>query len=235
MTRNSTETLVDDPADGSITLGVLNAVEENSHLTQRSMARDLGIALGLANAYLKRCVRKGLVKVQQVPSNRYAYYLTPRGFSEKSRLTSEYLSSSLAFFRKARVECEALIQSCEDHGYDRVGLLGVSDLADVVALSALDSTVEIAGIVDETVSIERYAGHEIVPTLDALGPIDAIIFTTVNKPIERHAALCAAYPKIPVLAPPLLKIPTSANTPSEGGDAGGPSTSPGFDSDGAAR
>ena len=59
--------------DAEITLGLLNAVEENSTVTQRSMANDLGIALGLANAYLKRCVRKGLIKISQVPPNRYAY------------------------------------------------------------------------------------------------------------------------------------------------------------------
>ncbi len=48
-----------------ITLGLLNMVQDNSRASQRSMASDLGIALGLANAYLKRCVKKGLVKVRQ--------------------------------------------------------------------------------------------------------------------------------------------------------------------------
>ena len=62
-----------------ITLGLLNMVHDNSATSQRSMAGDLGIALGLANAYLKRCVKKGLIKVSQVPANRYAYYLTPKG------------------------------------------------------------------------------------------------------------------------------------------------------------
>ena len=78
-----------------ITLGVLNAIHENAKVTQRSVANDLGIALGLANAYLKRCAKKGLIKIQQIPANRYAYYLTPKGFAEKTRLTTEYLSRSL--------------------------------------------------------------------------------------------------------------------------------------------
>ena len=63
------------------------------------------IALGLANAYLRRCVRNGLVKMSQVPLNRYAYYLTPQGFAEKSRLTAEYLAVSFNFFRRARGDC----------------------------------------------------------------------------------------------------------------------------------
>jgi DNA-binding MarR family transcriptional regulator len=73
-------------------LGLLAAVERDSALTQRHLARELGIALGLANAYLRRCTKKGLIKMRQAPLNRYAYYLTPRGFAEKSRLTAEYLS-----------------------------------------------------------------------------------------------------------------------------------------------
>ena len=42
--------------EAEIILGVLTAVEENSRVTQRSVAKDLGIALGLTNAYIKRCV-----------------------------------------------------------------------------------------------------------------------------------------------------------------------------------
>ncbi len=61
--------------ESEITLGVLTAIEQDSAVTQRSLARDLGIALGLANAYLKRCAKKGLVKISQAPANRYAYYL----------------------------------------------------------------------------------------------------------------------------------------------------------------
>src|SRR5690606_37860641 len=85
-----------------ITLRLLTAVERNSGLTQRSAARELGIALGLTNAYLKRCAHKGWIKIQQAPANRYAYYLTPTGFAEKTRLTRDYLTISFNFFRNAR-------------------------------------------------------------------------------------------------------------------------------------
>ena len=103
-------------AETAITLAVLNAVQENDQVTQRSLAQEVGVALGLANAYLKRCVKKGLVKVSMVPSNRYAYYLTPKGFAEKSRLTAEYLSQSFRFFRTARNECSQLLKSCATRG-----------------------------------------------------------------------------------------------------------------------
>ena len=97
--------------DSEITLGVLNAVEQNSRITQRDVAKNIGIALGLTNTYVKRCIRKGLIKVQQVPVNRYAYYLTPNGFAEKSRLTAEFLTQGFQFFRLARNQCLEIFQN----------------------------------------------------------------------------------------------------------------------------
>ena len=70
-----------------LTLDLLNAIDQQSDLSQRHLARQMGIALGLTNSYLKRCARKGLVKVSEAPANRYLYYLTPKGFAEKARLS----------------------------------------------------------------------------------------------------------------------------------------------------
>src|SRR5215468_807900 len=92
-----------------IMLGLHESVERDGGQTQRRLASELGIALGLVNAYLKRCVKKGLLKVSEAPARRYAYYLTPQGFSEKSRLTVEYLSFSFAFFRRAKSDCTAML------------------------------------------------------------------------------------------------------------------------------
>ena len=73
--------------DARIVLGLLESVERDGAQSQRRIAADLGIALGLVNAYVKRCVRKGLLKVSEAPARRYVYYLTPQGFAEKSKLT----------------------------------------------------------------------------------------------------------------------------------------------------
>src|SRR5262249_14347431 len=91
-----------------VMLGLLESVERDGGQTQRRLASGLGIALGLVNAYLKRCIKKGLVKVGQAPARRYAYYLTPQGFAEKSRLTAEYPSHSFSFFLPARTDSAQL-------------------------------------------------------------------------------------------------------------------------------
>ena len=70
--------------DPRITMEMLHAVDRKESLSQRGLAAQLNIALGLTNAYLKRCVRMGLIKVSKTPPNRYTYYLTPKGFSENA-------------------------------------------------------------------------------------------------------------------------------------------------------
>ena len=87
----------------TITLGVLTAIEEDDRATQRAISEDLGIALGLTNAYLKRCVKKGFIKVRQIPANRYAYYLTPQGFAEKSQGNRFWARETAMGFEMSRI------------------------------------------------------------------------------------------------------------------------------------
>lgn len=192
--------------DAEITLGLLTAVEENSALTQRSVASDLGIALGLANAYLKRCIRKGLIKVNQAPANRYAYYLTPKGFAEKSRLTGQYLSASFNFFRRARAQCAEMMETCETRKWRRVALAGASDLAEIAALCARDHDIELLGIVDPDCQQERFAGLPVVARLKELGPVGAVIVTDFRRPQAAYDTLIETLPSERVLTPRLLGI-----------------------------
>src|SRR5258707_871491 len=76
-------------------LKLLEAVEQDSRITQRSLATQRGIALGLTNIYRKRLVRKGYIKCVNVQSNRLASLITPRGIAEKVRLTYELMDFSL--------------------------------------------------------------------------------------------------------------------------------------------
>jgi len=198
-----------------ITLGLLNAVHENSALTQRSVARELDIALGLANAYLKRCVKKGLIKVSQVPANRYAYYLTPKGFAEKSRLTAEYLSSSFGFFRAARQQCTDAFIECGRQGWRHVALAGTGDLGEIATLCALEAPVTIAGFVDPAVgeTDARFAGLRIAGSLDDLGSVDAVLITDLRAPQATYERTAAAFPPERILVPRLLHVSRNGSRP----------------------
>src|SRR5579872_932164 len=134
--------------EAEITLGMLAAVEQGNSVTQRSLAKELGVALGLVNGYLRRCVAKGWIKVSTAPANRYAYYLTPRGFAEKSRLTAQYLTISFDFFRTARNQCLELIRFCELQGWRRVALCGKGELAEIMVLCAEIEAIDIVALLD---------------------------------------------------------------------------------------
>ena len=192
--------------ESEIVLELLNVVHENSDLTQRSMARELGIALGMANTYLKRCVRKGYIKVRQIPSNRYSYYLTPKGFKEKSRLTAEYLSSSFTFFRRAKDQCLESLGYAKVRGWHRVALVGVGDLAEIFALCAIEHSVDLVGILDIKTEKTMFTGLNIAPTIADLEPLDALIITDAVNPQETFDNLLESFPSDRILTLPVLGI-----------------------------
>ena len=111
-----------------LTLGLLQAIDEREDISQRHLAQEMGVALGLANSYLKRCVKKGWIKISTAPANRYLYYLTPIGFAEKARLTAEFFSTSLTMFRQAGAQYSDVYEYCLRKKWKRVVLIGLSDL-----------------------------------------------------------------------------------------------------------
>lgn len=192
--------------ESQITLGVLTSVEGNNAVTQRSIAQDLGIALGLANAYLRRCAKKGLIKISSAPANRYAYYLTPEGFAEKSRLTACYLSQSFNLFRSARSQYGDLFAACVAHNWRRVALAGAGDLAEVAHLCAASHDVKLVGLLDSIRAGEFLHDLPTVDRIKDMGAVDAIIITDMAAPQAVFDALVQVMPRERVLTPSLLNI-----------------------------
>lgn len=188
-----------------ILLGLLEAVELNRAQSQRHLASELNIALGLVNAYLKRCINKGLVKVQQAPARRYAYFLTPQGFAEKSRLTVEYLSYSFSFFRQAKMDCSEIFQAARARGSERILLVGKSDLAEIAALCALEQGINLVGLVQNGSTQEQFVGLPVYDDFDAvLQPFDSALITTLVNVLDVRDAAVARFGEERVLVPKLL-------------------------------
>jgi predicted transcriptional regulator len=190
--------------EDQIILDLLEAVERNGGQSQRGLAVELNIALGLVNTYLARCIKKGLVKARAAPARRYFYYLTPRGFSQKSRLTVEYLSSSFGFFREAKADCMALLRTLQKLGFTRVVLAGSSDLAEIAALCAAENGAEIVAIVDPVGG--RCLGKAVLTSFDALAaPFDAVIVTNLVRTREAGEDAISRFGMERVLVPGLLR------------------------------
>jgi DNA-binding MarR family transcriptional regulator len=192
--------------DDRIVLNLLNSVDDGAQ-SQRRIAEELGIALGLVNAYLRRCIKKGLVKASQAPARRYAYYLTPQGFAEKSRLTVEYLSSSFSFFRQAKADCTQVFQLAREQNFQNLVLCGKSDLAEIAVLSAVDCGISIIAVVDQNADETSFVGKQVVSGYHRLTvSFDAVIITDVVNARRAFDEAVRLYGPDRVLAPSLLGL-----------------------------
>jgi DNA-binding MarR family transcriptional regulator len=192
-------------SDDALTLEILQAIEGDSDITQRRLAARLGVALGLANSYFKRCAKKGLIKVRQAPANRYAYYLTPKGFAEKSRLTARYLRYSFAFYRRAGNDCHQAFAACQDNGWKRVLLCGVSELAEIATLRAGDHGIQLVGNYDPNCQQERFVQMPVLHDLGQAPEYDACLLTDLQTTPVRHAQLVDAIGSTRLIVPALLQ------------------------------
>ena len=186
---------------GDLTLGVLEAIDSKKSITQRSISKDLDMALGLVNSYLKRCVKKGFIKIQQAPKNRYLYYLTPKGFSEKAKLTAVFLTSSFTFFRKSRDQIEEILDHCNKKNWKRILLFGNSELAEITSLYSKNYEVQIIQVYN-TSNLRDSKQDDFPPVSD----LDAIILTDLTSPQKSYEQLVTVYKSKPILVPKLLKV-----------------------------
>lgn len=187
-------------------LQLLDAVEKGDHVSQRHLARRMGVALGLANSYLKRCLRKGLIKITEAPANRYLYYLTPKGLAEKSRLTAKYLAASLAFYRRASDSCLRSFQACRDNGWRRIVLCGVSDLAEIAALRAPEADIEIVGNYDPHSPRSHFVRRPVWHRFEDVEPFDTCLLTDLAAPQLMYEHLSRHVDSSRLIVPDILGL-----------------------------
>ena len=93
-------------------LELLKLLQEQPQMSQRDLARAMGVSLGKANYCLNALMEKGLVKLELFRANpdkrHYAYLLTPAGLKEKTRITLEFLRYKVAEYEALEKEIEQL-------------------------------------------------------------------------------------------------------------------------------
>ena len=175
------------------TLKLLEKVDNDGTPSQRDLARDLNISLGLVNSFIKRLAKKGYFKIGHLPKNRVRYILTPRGVAEKSRLTYEYIQYSFKFYRDARQKLRDLYAELETQGVRRIVFYGADDLAEIAYISLQQSRIELVAVVDDG-SIGKKFMQFTVAHPDRIESLwfDSILIATINstEPIfEKIAAM----------------------------------------------
>jgi len=102
---------------------LMQLLHDNPHMSQREMAKALGLSFGGINYCLNALIEKGLVKIHNFSQNQnkfgYAYLLTPTGISEKTVLTGSFLKRKLQEYKALKAEIKALkLEIKNDHDYD---------------------------------------------------------------------------------------------------------------------
>jgi DNA-binding MarR family transcriptional regulator len=164
------------------TLKILEKVDNDVVPSQRDLARNLDISLGLVNSFIKRLVKKGYFKARHIPKNRMRYFLTPKGASEKTRLTYEYIQYSYNFYREARQKLRDLYSGLEKQGVSRIVFYGAGDLAEIAYISLQETNIELAAVVDDEKKGKRFMRF-IVENPDRLVSFtfERILITSLNS------------------------------------------------------
>jgi EPS-associated MarR family transcriptional regulator len=97
---------------------LLRILESNPQASQRDLAQALDVSVGKVNFCLNALIEKGLLKARNFKNSKkkraYMYYLTPRGFEEKARVTVRFFRQRLAEYEALSAEIESLRQEAAE-------------------------------------------------------------------------------------------------------------------------
>jgi EPS-associated MarR family transcriptional regulator len=96
---------------------LMRVLEANPSMSQRDLARALGVSLGRVNYCLQALIDKGLIKAKNFSESRnkaaYRYLLTPSGIEQKAALTINFLKAKTREYEALRLEIEGLRRELE--------------------------------------------------------------------------------------------------------------------------
>ncbi len=124
------------------TLQLLEEIDKNKSINQRTIATNLNISLGLTNSFIKRLTKKGYIKISTIPKNRIKYLLTPNGIVEKTRLTYDYIKLSFSFYRDTRNKLSLIFKELEDQGIKKVAFYYANEIAEIAYISLQETNIE---------------------------------------------------------------------------------------------
>jgi DNA-binding MarR family transcriptional regulator len=167
-----------------ISLRLLDELTKEPLITQRALASRLGIALGLANAYVKRLYKKGYIKIKTLPKNRIKYIITPKGFTEKARLTYSYMHRSIDYFKEVRQKIEQTYGEMMASEVKNILLWGDGEIAELCYISTRGLPLKIVGVVGDARIENGFFGHHIYTAGD-INEIDydAVLISSMERNI----------------------------------------------------
>jgi len=164
------------------TLRLLEEIENNRLPSQRYLASQLNVSLGLTNAFIRRLTKKGYFKIKTIPKNRIKYILTPKGVAEKTRLTFEYIQYSFSFYKRVRIILQTLFGNLKEQDVNRIVFYGSNEVAEIAYVFLQETDIELVAIVDDKKVGERFFSFVTIDPKKLLAlPFDSVLITELNK------------------------------------------------------
>ena len=140
------------------TLRLLEEIEQNHSPSQRYLAKQLNVSLGLVNSFVKRLARKGYFKITTIPRNRVKYILTPMGVAQKTKLTYQYIHYSYQFYKDARTKIRAIFEGLAQQNIRQVVFYGIGHFAEIAYISLQETPMKMVAMVDDVKAGEQFMG-----------------------------------------------------------------------------
>ena len=187
------------------TLEILGRIATDAEISQRSIARSLGIALGLTNLIVCRLVRNGWVRLVRIKPNRVRYLLTPTGVAAKARIARARLQSTIHWYAEARARVsESLAALSGDRPGNgrgstpkRIVFYGTGDVAEIGYVCLQETDLQLVGVVDS--QRRRFFGMPVHPASELRGrklngvTFDLLVVMSFDNVDSTAAALRAAH------------------------------------------
>ncbi len=163
-------------------LKILEKIENDGHLTQRDLSREVGIALGLVNHLLKKMVRKGWVKIKNIDAKKIRYLITPEGAREKSSLLYKRVESTIHFYLEAKRVIKEKVQHLKNEGVKSVSIYGINHIAEVLFIVLKELGLRLDCVVDNNKKGKEWFGYKIIDMDEFLkSNTSVLILASFNK------------------------------------------------------
>jgi DNA-binding MarR family transcriptional regulator len=180
------------PSEKTRDFQLLEELEKNPVISQRELSHKFGIALGVTNACLRRMACKGWIRIRDFNRRKIGYYLTPKGLSEKAKLSLHLISCTLHHYSELKKIISTRLLEMERDGKERIVFYGVSDEMEVAYVTLQGVNLKLVGIVedDEKFKPQIIFGYELEPVsrVQELKP-DCILITSLNEIVKKKEKL----------------------------------------------
>ncbi len=118
---------------------LINIIGGDLGANQRVLSRRMNLSLGMTNLLIRRLVTKGYIRIRQLNKKKVEYLLTPKGFAEKMQKSVRYTIKTVHSIGLVKKSLAALLKAEHDTGVRKFYILGDSDLAGLIELTARES------------------------------------------------------------------------------------------------